>query len=204
MLSIAIGMWGATAFIASTTGPFETTGNVPLDQSRIRALIWLFYRSLKAWRRTHPQRARRPYRPASIASSATAQASPLSTASWAPVRQQKRIAEGARTTRHSAPYQRLRKRHPLQVTKRGIRGGTAAMRAATVATPFSRSSRPAPRTASNSGIIWAHASPSPDARIFPTSHKSSARSLLRHHDRQDFCPVTAVKGVSAWGPNADR
>jgi hypothetical protein len=64
----------------------------------------------------------------------------------------------------------------------------AAMRAATVATPFSRSSRPAPRTASNSGIIWAHASPSPDARIFPTSHKSFARSLLRHHDRQDFCP----------------
>jgi hypothetical protein len=64
----------------------------------------------------------------------------------------------------------------------------AATPAAIVATPFLDSSRLAPRTASNSGIIWAHASPSPGARKFPTSHKSSARSLPRHHDRQDFCP----------------
>ena len=57
-----------------------------------------------------------------------------------------------------------------------------------LAPPFSGSSRLVPRTASHSGIIWALASPSRDARIFLTSPKSSAPSLPRPLDRPDFCP----------------
>src|SRR5208337_1686852 len=83
-------------------------------QRRVRARIWRYYRSLKAWRR-HPSPARR----------ATLSARFDRIFGWqdrlrhprpfarAPARQQERIAQGARKARDPAQHQRLRERHSL-------------------------------------------------------------------------------------------
>ena len=49
---------GRDGFYCLYDRPVRDDGQRSLDQSRIRALIWLFYRSLKAWRR-NPSPARK-------------------------------------------------------------------------------------------------------------------------------------------------
>ena len=158
-------------------------------QRRIRALIWRFYRSLKAWRR-HPSPARKATLPARfdrIFGHKTGFATLDRLLARLRPNKSKLLMVLERPRSRStptAPRTTFAARSPNEKSA----AEPAATSAATAATPSSASTRPAPSSASPSGTTSAHASPSQAARKSPPSPKSSARAPPGHPNRRAFCP----------------
>ena len=166
-------------------------------QRRIRALIWRFYRGLKAWRRNPSPARKATLRRGSIASSAARPASPPSTVcsrACTPTRANcSGCSNGPRSrSTPTAPRTTFVARSPSERSA----AEPAATPAATAATPSSASTRPAPSSASPSGTTSAHASPSQAARTSPPSPKSSAHAPPGHPNRQRLLPLLRHFGPS--------
>jgi hypothetical protein len=155
----------------------------------MRALIWRFYRNLKAYRRnpTPARKAALQTRFDRIFTSRTG----FVTLDRLLARLHANKSELLKVLdRPEIPLHTNGSENDIrcQVIRRKVSGEPAAMPAATAATPSSGSPSPAQSSASPSGIISAHASSFPAAPQFRSFPKSSASAPLSHPDCQDSCP----------------
>src|SRR5208283_3739352 len=159
-------------------------------QRRIRALIWRYYRSLKAWRR-HPSPARKATLSARFdrifgCRTGFATLDRLLARLRANKSELLKVLE-----RPDIPLNTNGSENDIrcQVTKRKISGGTRSDDGRDCRDAFLGLSKTWPRSASPSGTTSAHASPPQAARKSPPSPKSSARAPPGRPDPPRLLPL---------------